>query len=423
MANEDKRKHEFVEAVIAGIHAHQIRLFRESGEGDKAAFAYAGEGSALDELAVTVTRLSRANKPSVLDWLARGAASRDEIPDVPPFTTVEACIRRLLGAHITLAPTLPVSKVTAYLKQQAPSAPDLSLRAVASLYQLVMQVSLDASELQDLFRLYTAINLPVSLEELGLDWDTPQFIAMGKKLAGACCACPFATSANDWHLASRKIKNWSERHRGKITAATYARELMDTPEVRECASALRGLPPQKFCIVGHSFTMSMHWASHGSFTDIAGHIVRHYNPGIEWVHLGRGNLTPTIARRDLLERVIQQRPDQTVLVTISSSEENRSDLRYVVRKLQDFGSKVITFDCVMVYPKIYAQELPASKIAREAGATVIEVYKQLDSHPDKDQFPALDGVHTAPPYHKFMAAELVRFLARRREAAQPVPKA
>lgn len=413
------RKQQFVEAVILGAHAHQARYREETGRGDAAAFAFPGSSDTRNAMAATFSRLMSAKTEAVKDWLTRGSDSHIEIPHTPPFTTVQDAVEQLTSVRLKLAPGLPFSVAADHLRHAAPQAPVTHVRAVASLYQIVLYIMLDAVELQDVFRHYLAMELPVSLEELGLVCEREAYIAMGKELSPKCCACPFDVTPNDWHLASRKLRNWGDKYRGKVTAETMARELLATPEVRDCASGLRMLPPQRLVVCGHSFTMSLHWASPGSFTDIAGRIVRHFNPDIEWLHLGRGSLTPTIARKQLLDQVIQQRPDQTILVTICNNEENRSDLKYAIQRLQEHGSKVIVFDSVMVYPEIYEREKLAVKAAREAGATVIEVYPLLDSHPLRAEFPALDEIHTAPPYHKVMAVELVRFLAGKRRAALP----
>ncbi len=418
----EQRLQLFADAITAGIHAHQSRLRELTARGDAKAFAFPGTVADRDAAATAFSQLAKASNKAVLDWIERGDASDTPIPDLAPFTTVAACITRLTSLPLTYSPKLPLIQVMEALRKLAPAASPQHLCAVASLYQVILQVSLDGEELQGLFRLYLALKLPVSLFDLGIDDSDPNLVAMGKRFAKACCACPFDTTAKDWHLAGHKLKFFAEKLQGRITAATYARELLKAPEVRECMAAIRSLPPQRVVILGHSFTMSMHWASHGSFTDIAGHIVRHFNPGIEWVHVGRGGLTPTIARKSLLERVLQHRPDQTILVTISRTAEDRADLKYCIERLLNQGSKVIVFDCIMVYPEIYETEKPAVVVARKAGATVIEVYPLLNTHPQRAEFPAMDVVHTAPPYHKFMAVELVRFFAGKRPATLPAAK-
>lgn len=409
----DVRKRQFVEACIAGIHAHQILLHRERHQGDDAAFAFTGADSVLQALATHFIELAATRPADAAAWVQDGRS------DTPAGGECDSHVRGLLRARLALAEGLPVNVLARHLRRLAHGNPETNIRAVASLYQLVFQETLDAEAVQQLFPLYMALGLPVSLEELGIDYDRDEFIAMGKTLAPQCVACPFDVSADIWHLVSRKIKNWSERFRGKVTAATYAKELLALPEIRDCAGAIRAMQPQKFCVLGHSFTMSMHWASQGSFTDIAYEILHYHNPGIEWVRVNRGGLTPTLARRDYLETVMRHHPDTTIMVTISRNEENRSDLAYCIQQLRNRGSSVITFDCPMVYPEIAEKEMIASAVAREAGASVVEVYPLFAKQPLFAEFAALDAVHTTPPYHKFMATELIRFIAGKRQAALP----
>lgn len=416
---DTERKRQFVDASIAGIHAHQIALQRKEGKGTAARFAFRDGDDALHALTTRFTRLTEERLPDVLAWIKGGAVASPDARDESPTLRIEQAVHLLLAAGLEPGPDLPFSVLCRTLASRAPQADARAVRALSSLHQIVLQVSLDALEVQRLFPLYMALELPVGLDQLGLVYGRDEFVALGAELAPQCCACPFDTSADAWHLVLRKIQNWSERFRGTITAATYARELLPIPEVRACAAGLRLLPQQKICVLGHSFTMSMHWASQGSFTDIAYEIIRHHNPHIQWVRVNRGGLTPSVARRDYLESVLQHHPDQTIMVTISRNDENRSDLKYCIKKLQDQGSKVIVFDCVMVYPDIYETEKAAVKVARAAGAAVVEVYPLLAAHPKRAEFPALDEVHTTPPYHKFMAVELVKYFAGRRGAALP----
>lgn len=408
-----------LDACVAGIHAHQVLLYRKDGIGDARGFSHHGDDATLQALADRFSRLTRERVSDVRAWIDQGPVAAADARDESPTIRIGETVLALLDAGLEPGPDLPFSVMVRALAKRAPTADRAAVRAVACLHQVVLQSSLDADEVQKLFPLFMALDFPVSIAQFGLPHERGDLVAFGAELAPACCTCPFDTSPDAWHLVLRKMQNWSDRFRGCVNAATFARELLPTPEVRACAAGLRQLPQQKICVLGHSFTMSMHWASPGSFTDIAYEIIHHHNPHIEWVRVNRGGLTPSLARRDYLETVLQHHPDQTIMVTISRNEENRTDLKYCIQKLQDHGSKVIVFDCVMVYPDIYALEKLAAQEARRAGASVIEVYPLLSAHPQREEFPALDAVHTAPPYHKFMAVELVRYFAGKRTAALP----
>ena len=384
-----------VEACIRGAHIRQIRHRAASGKGDPECFS--GRGLAVTEL----TELERSFAALVAAGPPTGARER------PPHG--EACVRRLLESKIRLSQRLPVSALTEYLRARAKEADISGIRAIANLYQVTFERTRDANLLQDLFKLYAKLNLPVYLDDIGLPYDRAEFAAMGQALAEACCETPYDTSPQAWHLASRKIKNWGEEHSGKKTAATYARELLGRPEIMECVPAIKSMPLRRIGVLGHSFVLSLHWSTHASFTDIAAAVIRSLNPDVEFVSEAHGDLHAPEAYRKYTEPLVALRPDAVLLVLAVRTNRDVAAFKKIVARLRAVGAEVCAFDDIT--GSLVPNSGPTPHLVKEAGATVIEVRQILERHPRHHEFLALDRKHMTSAYHNVMAAELVKFLA------------
>ena len=400
------RRGQVVEAFIQAIHLYQVNPRLRGKPGDADAFSDAGlAAEARDALLQEFDTLVAAGADGIARWVAQGDVAEP---------AVGRAVGALLAKPAPLAESLPVSRVTALLRARAPQAELVGIRALASLYQLVLEVERDGTVLPALFKIYIALKLPVFLDEIGLAYDTADFIAMAEILAVACCAAPVDTSLHSWQLVSRKIKNLGERHTGKVTAEQYADELAGWPEVAACADRVRKWPPRRFTVLGHSFTMSAHWASHASFTDMAFTLLARWNPGFTVTRVHAGSMTPRKAvELKLVDRVLESRPTDTIIVMVVDTKEHCQILQDIVRQLRGIGSRVYFFDALSAdgYPlSRYPAEVPER--ARQAGASIVEVKKTLENHPWRPQFLCLDECHMDPPYHKVMAAELIKFLAR-----------
>ena len=91
-------------------------------------------------------------------WAAGEPSSFDPTRDLEP----------LLAAGMPLSPTLPVSVFTDYLAAEAPERARAHVRAIASLYQTNLEVERDGDRLQELFRFYIGVGLPVYVGQLRL---------------------------------------------------------------------------------------------------------------------------------------------------------------------------------------------------------------------------------------------------------------
>src|SRR5438445_420928 len=150
-----------VEATIAGIHAYRLKLTRASGKGDPACWTSPLSDAALDALVAHQAAL-----------LAGDMAAAEP----------------LLAAHLPMADTLPVNVFTAWLAAHAPDRPRAHIRAVANLYQTVLEVERDGDRLQDLYRFYIALGLAVYVGPFGLPGRDADLLAAGRDLEGRGCA-------------------------------------------------------------------------------------------------------------------------------------------------------------------------------------------------------------------------------------------
>src|SRR4029077_7738943 len=128
-------------------------------------------------------------------WAEGRASTFDPAKDLQP----------LLGAGLVLAPSLPVNVYTAYLQGAAPVRPRADLRAIANLYQTVLEVERDGDLLQDLYRFDIALGLPVYVGQVGLPGSDADLLAVGGQLEGRSCASPVVLTAAEWQIAGRKI--------------------------------------------------------------------------------------------------------------------------------------------------------------------------------------------------------------------------
>ena len=232
------RAAQVVEAVVIGTHAYQIRLARVAGKGSDECWVAPGlADDALEALVAHQAGLFASNRLALRDWIAgRDHMRFDPARDLYP----------LLSAPVPLDKRLPVNVFT----ERAAAAshkPIVDVRSVASLYQLILEVERDGDELQDAFAFFIGLGLPVYAGQLGLPGDDASLAAFGATLAPLTCAAPFATDANAWRDAGRKVWNWGEKHLGVRDASVVARELSTTPEVRRLVNRLRSRRSRARC--------------------------------------------------------------------------------------------------------------------------------------------------------------------------------
>ena len=185
---------------------------------------------------------------------------------------------------------------------------------------------------------------------------------------------------------------------------------------------IKAVKPMRIVVLGHSYTSSSHWSTHGSFTDVSASIFKKLNPKVTFTRMGVGGMSASTARKRFFDKAVEMKPDMVIFVVTLRGKKSFGDLEAMAAAFKQQGTKVICFD--QLHPQRDSWINPGSKkrltdIAEKTGLIVVEVGKLMDSHKQRDDFVSLDGIHPRPAYHKFMAGELVKFIAGARQAELP----
>ena len=403
----EARVDQLVEANVRAVYAHHVLLARTSRERKSDLRCYAAGTLSDDDLrAITLhlKALLESDTSAVIAWASGGPSVFSPSRDLEP----------ILHAPLPIPEDAPVNVMTRYLARTAAMPPG-RVRSVASLYATVLEVERDGDVLQQQIDFYAALKLPVYVGQLGLPGSDADFLVAGEELAKKTCASPFDLDAAAFQIAGRKLWNWGEKHLHIRDADTVAKELMSDPEVKAQIPALAALPPQRIAVLGHSFTMGLHWASPSSFTEIAASILRQVNPGIEVKHFTDGGLGAARAEGELYRNTLLFKPDQVLVVLLYRSEDDYAAASRMFSGFADAKARVHLFDNVRE-PSVRDREM-ASRVRSIASASkvpLLEVSARLASAPQRERFVCLDGIHMTEPYHRFMAKEWLRFLAASR---------
>ena len=138
----------------------------------------------------------------------------------------------------------------------------------------------------------------------GLSWP------WDSRLEGKSCASPVGTTAAEWQIAGRKIWNWGEKNQHIRDARVVADELLAEPAVAALVPKMRALPAQRVAVIGHSFTMDLHWSSPSAFVPIVTAMFARENPKVEFRQFQGGGLTSTRAYNRFFPDVLAWKPDR-----------------------------------------------------------------------------------------------------------------
>jgi hypothetical protein len=404
------RLDQLVEANVLATHAFQIGLAREDGKSDPGCYppaTAAPSAAALATLEAHQAALLKTDVKAVRAWAEGQPSSFDPKLDLEP----------LLQSGVSLPDALPVNVFERWLAARAKARRPVELRAIASLFQANLEVERDGDRLQELFAFYAGLGLPVYVGQLGLRGSDADFLAMGRELEGRSCASPLGLTAAEWQIAGRKNWNWGEKNLGIRDDKVLARELLEEADVKALVPKIRALPAQRIAVVGHSFTMQLHWSTPGAFVPIVTSILARENPRVEVRQFQGGGLTSTRAVNRFYADLLAWKPQQVLLVVVNRTDEDLESFRKLGKGLTEAGARVLTFDDVHD-PKGTANALREKEAAaaRESGMTVIEVNRQIVSAPDRERFICLDGIHMTEPYHRLMARQWLSFLVGARTA-------
>ncbi|HUW55124.1 MAG TPA: hypothetical protein VMZ92_00665 [Planctomycetota bacterium] len=412
-AEAARRRGQFAQAATIGAHAYHIQLHRKDGKGDAEAFGPQGlSDEEIDRLVKLYTALALIRPAEAADW-ADGKPSR-----LDPSKIIDP----LLGSRLKLDERLPVSVARRFFTAKAPDAPPEQRLALANLVQVCFENDRESKVPQRMFRVYEGLGVLRGPADFGVPDDNTRFLEEGTKLAAETCQAPYATDAKAWQLQLRKVQNLSLIHRGIATEKTLATELLATGEVKTLLPRIRTMPAQHIVVIGHSYTVNAGWTTPGVFNYIVEEIFKRENPSVAFKHLTTGGLRATKARDLFLAKALLFKPNRVLLCVGMGSEEDCEAMNEMVLAFRKVGAEVTTFDR-MVHtiprdrpprPRPYLDTwLP--KLA-QAGLVTIELGQLLDAHPEKDTFLSLDGSHMRGNYHKFVAAEWLKYLVGARGA-------
>ena len=398
---------QLVEANIIAVHAFQVLLAASSSKGNRTCFSPGDLSEAqLKALSDHQANLLKVDVKAVQAWVNGQKSVFDPNQDLQPILT----------SGLTVPSNAPVNVFFEYLRGNT-KASDVKIRAVASLYQTVLEVERDGDRLQEEYAFYIGLGLPVYIRQFGLPGTDADLLAMGRKLEGKSCEAPVGTTAAEWQIAGRKIWNWGEKNLHIRDERVLAAELLQESEVRALVPALKALPPQKIAVIGHSFTMGLHWSSPSSFVPVVIDVFRRENPKVQFKQFAAGGLTASRAQKRFYQDVLAWKPDKVMFVVMTRADEDYEALKQMGDGFRQAGIKTYMFDEVhdpaAVTPGTVER---ARKAAEGANIEVIEVGSILASSPDRPRFICLDGIHMTEPYHRLMAKEWLKYFAGARSA-------
>src|SRR6266508_754550 len=400
---------QLVEANVIAVHAFQVLLAKRSGKGDPACYSPGKlSDKELESLSEHQAKLLKSDLGEVSAWVRGAKSTFDPAQDLEP----------ILSSGLRVPPKAPVNIFTDYLHTKFSG---VKTRSVASLYQTVLEVERDGDRLQEEYAFYIGLGLPVYVGQFNLPGSDADLLAVGRKLEGQACESPVGTTAAEWQIAGRKIWNWGEKNLHIRDERVLAAELLREPGVKQLVANLRAMPPQKIAVIGHSFTMGLHWSSPSSFVPIVMDVFRRENPKVQFKQFAGGGLTASRAVNRFYKNVLDWKPDKVMLVVMTRTDEDYDALKQLGAGFRAAGIKTYMFDEIhdpaSVKPGTVERAL---KAAADSGIEVIEVDSILSSAPDRAKFVCLDGIHMTEPYHRLMATEWLKYLAGARGAKREV---
>ena len=412
MPSSGDRLDRLVEANIVGIHAYQVLLARRQSKGDAGCYGAASlSDGQLEGLVAHQTALLASDPLAAKAWAAGQPSAFD------PATDLES----LLSSGLTLGADLPVNVFAADLAARR-ALPRVQVRAVANLYQTVLEVERDGDRLQDLYTFYIPLGLPVYIGQFGLPGSDADVLETGRRLEGKACESPFGLSAAEWQIAGRKIWNWGEKNLHIRDERVLAKELLAEPGVGPLIPRVKAMPAQRIAVIGHSFTMGLHWASPSAFAPVTAAIFERENPKVTFRLFQAGGLTSSRALSRFYKDAVAWKPDQVLLVLMNRTDEDFDALRTMGQGFKAAGARVVIFDNLLdSQAKDRAMLARQHEVARAAGITIVEVGRVLEASPDRERFVCLDGIHMTEPYHRLLATEWLAFLAGARGAMLTAP--
>ena len=402
---------QLVEANVIAVHAFEVLLAKTTGKGDRACFSPGNlSDGELESLSEHQAKLLKSDLDAVRAWVRGAKSIFDPARDLEP----------ILSSGLTVPFNAPVNIFDDYLRRNTKFS-GAKTRAVANLYQTVLEVERDGDRLQEEYAFYISLGLPVYVGQFNLPGSDADLLAVGRKLEGKACEAPVGTTAAEWQIAGRKIWNWGEKNLHIRDERVLAAELLREPEVKQLLPKLRAMAPQKIAVIGHSFTMGLHWSSPSSFVPIVMDVFRRENPTVQFKQFAGGGLTASRALKRFYQDVLAWKPDKVMLVVMTRTDEDYDALKQLGAGFREAGIKTYMFDEIYDPASVKPGTVErALKAAADSRIEVIEVDRVLSLAPDRAKFICLDGIHMTEPYHRLMAKEWLKYLAGARSAKREV---
>jgi alpha-N-arabinofuranosidase len=411
-SQREARLSQIVTANVIATHAYQVALAKHGKIEDPCWSLGKISDEDLKSLVRHQQSLLSENPQAVKAW-AEGRPSAFD-----PAKDLALILRSPLD---TSAPLLPVNVLAASFQARTGAAA-IRCQALAGLLQMMLDVDRDGDLLQKLFALYVTLGFPVHTEKLGMAEKTDeQFLALAREIAPRMCGGPIDAGPLALRMMFRKMWNWGHRHTGERDRHVLATELLAEPDVQAILPKIRSAPPQKIAVIGHSFTMEVHWASPSAFVPIAAEILARTNPKVEIRQWQGGGLSPSRGDcRQFYQEALAWKPDKVLLVVLASGPGDAAALDEMVGGLARTGAQVMMFDKLRADDAgVYVDAKVLAAISRKHGMKLLEVGPLLAASPDRERFVCLDGIHMTEPYHRLMAKQWLAYLSGARGASLP----
>ncbi len=176
---------------------------------------------------------------------------------------------------------------------------------------------------------------------------------------------------------------------------------------------MKALPAQRIAVIGHSFTMDLHWASPSAFVPIVTAMFARQNPKVQFRQVQAGGLTSSRALKNFYQDALGWRPDTVLLVVLHRTNQDLADLRTMSQGFKEAGARVVMFDDVHDPDSADREKRKQeTDVAQQAGIEIARVSPILVASPDRSRFLCLDHIHMTEPYHRLMAKLWLRVILR-----------
>lgn len=401
-AKRSSRLVELTEAMISGVHWGQVVL-QETGadKGDPELFGLKTQSldKAKEQSAYLEALLALPTK-EIADWSSGKSGPHD--------TEIGALVEKLNRFPPPASDRLPANVLRSWMAKRLTGPEDFYVNAVANLGQLSLEVEKDATQLQEIFRLYIALGLhQIDLPET----DTEQ-LAAAKELSAQCGKAPYPTDPQAWQFTLAKLGNWSLKNSGVRDRQTLARNLLDDPLVKPLIPALRAIPARRVAFLGHSMMMSLHWSTFGSWCDVAAEAARQVNPKFEYRDFQSGGLTATRAVKEHLESLLAYKPTAVYILVAMRTQADDDALSSIVSQLVGAGAEVYIVDDVRPWTIVSPEARKTfAELAQKKHVHLLEFQALAKTATGHESWAAIDNIHMRTPGHMFFARETLRVWA------------